>query len=367
MTATLARTNYEALLNQVQKALAEGRARAKAELEREEVRTWWEAARIVNEHLRAHDGRAEYGAKIVSKLAVDLRITEVYLYDILRFQRTFPILNPGLELTLSHYRALSKIANRKARDLLFQKTVRQKLTVPELRNEIQSRGLSVSSGFEGAGPDLELVPAEAAKAPVRRRFPPLTPRRGRFYTYQIVKPRDLHPHPEFFSVDLGFMNRTDLKLTGIKEPKEGEMIEAIRTEEDERGDKYKFKRIEKGTGSFRKEEFLYTYKAVVKKVIDDDTLWADIDLGFRFWTERKLRLRGIDAAEIGKGKQVSDFVKRTLAGVPFVVVKLSGRDKFDRYLTDLFYLEGAGEREKVLQEGRFLNQELLDLGLARRL
>lgn len=346
MTA-LVPADYPALLNQVRKVLAKGRARAKAALEREEVRTWWEAARLVNGHLRAHDGRAAYGKKVVPKLAGDLGVSKDYLYDILRFQRAFPIVDSSQQLTLTHYRILSRIEDSKARRLLYRKTVHDPLSVPELLEEIRSRKSLVS-------PDLRKV------------ISPLKPRRGRLYTYRIVKPHDLHPTPEFFSVDLGFMNRIDLKLGGIKEPKEGEIIEAIRTEENAQGDKYQFKRIEKEPGPFRNEEFLYTYKATVKKVIDDDTLWADIDLGFRFWTERKLRLRGIDAAEIGKGKAASDFVKRTLARVPFVIVKLSGRDKFDRYLTDLFYLEGTEEREKVLREGKFLNQELLDLGLARR-
>ena len=76
MPTTLLPTNYERLLSQVRKVLAEGRARAKAALEREEVRTWWEAARIVNRHLRVHDGRAEYGRKVVPKLAGDLGVSK---------------------------------------------------------------------------------------------------------------------------------------------------------------------------------------------------------------------------------------------------------------------------------------------------
>lgn len=363
MTTAVVPANYPALLSRVRQALAQGRARAKAALEREEVRTWWEAARIVNHHLRIHDGRAGYGERIVSDLASDLRITKVYLYDILRFQRAFSIVNSSLQLTLSHYRLLSKIENVKERKHLHQKAVRDGLSVPELLDEIRARKslasmhLKLEGGTDGG---MHVRQALSSKPS------PLQPKRGRFYTYQIVRPRDLHKRLDFYSVDLGFWNRIDLKLGGIKEPKEGEIIEAIRTEESARGDRYQFKRIKKEPGPLRNKELLYTYKATVKKVIDDDTLWADIDLGFRFWTERKLRLRGIDAAEIEKGKAASDFVKRTLARVPFVVVKLSGRDKFDRYLTDLFYLEGTEDREKVLREGKFLNQELLDLGLARR-
>ncbi len=346
-------TNYETLLSRVRKALAEGRARAKTALEREEVRTWWEAARIVNEHLRVHEGRAVYGKKTVTHLAGDLDVTEVYLYDILRFQRAFPILNSSLELTLSHYRFLSKIENSKERSLLFREALRKKWSVPQLLEEIRSRKL------------LAAPPLTLEKGDTHPGLPPLKPRRGRFFTYRIVKPRDLHQHPDVYSVDLGFRNRHDLLLTGIRNPKEGDLIEAVRMEENPRGDRYRFKRLDATRG--RAFELLYTYKATVKNVIDDDTLWADVDLGFRFWTEWKLRLRGIDAAEIGKGKPASDFVKRTLRRVSFVVIKLSGRDKYGRYLTDLFYLEGTEEREKVLRDGKFLNQELLDLGLARRM
>ena len=357
-TTTLARTNYETLLNRVRKVLAEGRARAKRALEHEEVRTWWEAAQIINKDLRAHDGRAAYGKQVVPKLAADLGVSKEYLYDILRFQRTFPIVDSSPQLTLTHYRILSSIENSKGRARLYRKAVRDKLSAPELLNEIRSQKLLGSEDLklDDAGDKAERVKPHLTS--------PLAPRRGEFFTYRIVKPRDLHPTPEFFSIDLGFMNRIDLKLGRIKEPKEGEIIQAIRTEENNQGDRYKFKRVEIESG--RPEELLYTYKATVKKVIDDDTLWTDIDLGFHFWTERKLRLRGIDAAEIEKGKAASDFVKRTLARVSFVVIKLSGRDKFDRALTDLFYLEGTEEREKVLREGKFLNQELLDLGLAKR-
>ena len=42
-------------------------------------------------------------------------------------------------------------------------------------------------------------------------------------------------------------------------------------------------------------------------------------------------------------------------------------DKYDRYLADVFYLEGTGEPEGVVREGRFLNGEILRKGLAERL
>jgi len=83
------------------------------------------------------------------------------------------------------------------------------------------------------------------------------------------------------------------------------------------------------------------------------------------WAEEKLRLRGINAPEKGEaGKKGIHFIKKIFSTVSFVVVKLSGRDKFDRYLTDLFYLPGATDPREVLEKGHFLNQELVDRGLA---
>lgn len=52
------------------------------------------------------------------------------------------------------------------------------------------------------------------------------------------------------------------------------------------------------------EENLYIYRARVTRVIDGDTVEADVDLGFSVKISTKLRLYGIDAPEIrGKEKE----------------------------------------------------------------
>ena len=360
-------SSYKKVLAQVEEILARGRARAKAALEREEVRTWWEAADKINQHIRAHGGRAAYGEKVIPNFARDLGITERYLRDIVHFQRVFPIRKTSSELTLSHYCVLGRIEDEEERKLLYQKAVRENLSYGELLSEIRSRKLLTQDASLSFPRKRE---SRSLGSPIKtfgddtkaRKFPPLLPRRGQFFTYQIVKPRDVHNQPAFYSIDLGLCQRHDLKLTGIKNPKEGKVIAAVRILKSPSGDRYRFKRVKTPNAA----RLLYTCKATVASVHDDDTLWAYVDFGFRFWSEVKLRLRGIDAAEIEKGKKASDFVKRTLARVPFVVISVSGRDKFGRPLTDLFYLEGTDDREKVLKEGIYLNQQLLDLGLAKR-
>ena len=340
---------YPALLEEVRKVLAEGKLRAREAVEKEKARTYWEIGRLVNGHLRLHKGRAGYGEQVVGQLSEGLGMSRQLIYEILNFQRVFPIVQTSGQLPWSHLSLLARVEDSKLRERLLLETVRRKWSARELLSQINRKELApppASDEKKSASPPSP-EPAEG-----------LRPVRGHFYTYQVVKPRDLHTHPDFYSVDLGFGARIDLKLKGIARPREGQIIEAVRTEENQAGDRYRFK------ASSTKKEMLYTYKAAVEKVIDDDTLWAAVDLGFRVWTHHKLRFRGINAPEIQKGKKISRFVAETLARVSFVVVKLHGRDKFDRYLADLFYLEGEENPEKVLREGIYLNQVLLDRSLA---
>ena len=105
--------------------------------------------------------------------------------------------------------------------------------------------------------------------------------------------------------------------------------------------------------------WLYHYKAYVERVIDGDTFWVRIDLGFRFWIRQKLRLRGLDAPELNtkEGEKTKQFVEGELKGVPWVIITTTKPDKYDRYLSDIF----------MERKGRtiHLNQLLLDQGLAR--
>ena len=112
---------------------------------------------------------------------------------------------------------------------------------------------------------------------------------------------------------------------------------------------------------------------------------VNIDLGFGNWMRQKLRLRGIDAPEIStqKGQKAKQFVEAVLKDIPFVIIKTHGSDKYDRYLVDIFYpplelrrtgsplkfrrtgLQDELNPQVVLEQGIFLNQQLLDLGLAK--
>ena len=111
---------------------------------------------------------------------------------------------------------------------------------------------------------------------------------------------------------------------------------------------------------------MYTYKAYLERVIDGDTLLVNIDLGFSVFIEQRLRLRGLDAPELGtsKGNATKKFLESRLKDCDFLIIKTHGSDKYDRYLVDVFYLKGEDNEDKVLREGTFLNNELLESKMA---
>ena len=111
---------------------------------------------------------------------------------------------------------------------------------------------------------------------------------------------------------------------------------------------------------------MFTYKAYLERVIDGDTLLVNIDLGFSVFIEQRLRLRGLDAPELGtsQGAASKKFIESRLKDCEFLIIKTHGSDKYDRYLVDVFYLKGEDNEDKVLRDGTFLNNELLEERLA---
>ena len=86
---------------------------------------------------------------------------------------------------------------------------------------------------------------------------------------------------------------------------------------------------------------MFHYQAKLIRVIDGDTIEADVDLGFHTWTKRTIRLFGIDTPEIRtkdleekkKGIAARDFVLDwfTNNGARFIL-KSQDLDKYGRCL-----------------------------------
>jgi len=89
---------------------------------------------------------------------------------------------------------------------------------------------------------------------------------------------------------------------------------------------------------------LYTYRAIITKVYDGDTVTADIDLGMKIWLRgERLRLWGIDTPELNRGNNriqariARDFLRRQILGKQVIVKTIKDRKgKYGRYLAIIY-------------------------------
>jgi micrococcal nuclease len=161
------------------------------------------------------------------------------------------------------------------------------------------------------------------------------------HTYRVWREID-HCGKEARLLDLGFHTFTDAKNNDLKRFPIGTLVawnkEAQKFELDPEKDN------------------LYFYEAKVERVVDGDTLFVMVRLGFGIVVRQYLRLNGLNAPEIKTvaGNKARDFIKRQLGDAVAIQFHSRARDPFDRYLSDVWI------------RGKYLNNLLLEEGLARR-
>ncbi len=104
----------------------------------------------------------------------------------------------------------------------------------------------------------------------------------------------------------------------------------------------------------------YEYNIVKYRVIDGDTVWTQVDLGFCICLSQSCRLIGIDAPEHSTtaGKLVTQVVDHWMAAVHDPIAVSVGWDKFAmRYDGSILPCEGVGES---------LNDYMIRMGLAKK-
>ena len=113
----------------------------------------------------------------------------------------------------------------------------------------------------------------------------------------------------------------------------------------------------------------YVYKAAIERVVDGDTLLVVVDLGFQVLKRQRVRLAALDCPELGtvEGRRAAKLVEKVLAGVEFVMIKTEKIDLYGRYVAHVFFAAGEGDKERVFADGQYLNQLLVDQGVARAL
>ncbi len=334
---------YQTLLTQVRRTLLEGQAR----IEAERVKTYWQTGQIITKDILKNKDRGEYGAEVTKRLARDLNINIRLIQRCIQFAKMYPqfskVVAPPL-FSWTHYSKLLTIPDAKERFRIEQTAIKNNWSSDELAARIQEEK-ELQGGLEPTA--RQDHPKDSTPAPKL-----LTPLRGKNYHYQIVKRPTLgsSDEPELF-LDLGFGMFMDLDPRVSAQFVSGDIIESKTRDEG-----YKYSKVDATAKD------LYTYQAVVEKVIDGDTLKVRFDLGFGLRHRETLRLRDLDCAEMDtkEGQAAKVFVQSYIKEAQVIVVRSSRSDKYDRYLADIFLPQ---EKEEEI----YLNNLLLEKGLAGRI
>ena len=114
---------------------------------------------------------------------------------------------------------------------------------------------------------------------------------------------------------------------------------------------------------------MYNYKISPLKVVDGDTIDADIDLGFDVKVKKRIRFMGINAPESrtkdleekARGLAAKDRVKQLLEGCENITLKSHGVGKFGRCLGEIMLDKVDGSEKLTLVS---LNELLIKEGHA---
>jgi endonuclease YncB( thermonuclease family) len=292
--------------------------------------TYWNIGKLITYHLSFYSDKVDYGQYLFLNLSLSLNIGIKLLYLMVKFYRTYPVINLlSDKLSWGHFRILFTLKSDKEREI-YTRLI--------LRNNLSTRDLYFLIKKEHDGKFI----SNRDKINFITGIPYI-------YNFKSISNRSL--------LDIGFHTYSDNYIKKTSAFDIGCLVEVNKT-----NNSYSFNKVKYSP------EVLYTYKAYLKKVVDGDTITADIDLGFNIFTTQKLRLRGINAQELNtsSGKKAREFIISKLTGLDFVMIKTYHLDKYSRYLADVFYSSNDIDISSIVNISNFLNQQLLDNKLAEK-
>ncbi len=302
------------------------------------VDIYWQIGKQISLAADMYRGKSVYATCLLQRLSADLGtmygrgFSVTNLKNMRSFYRQWDYERITPRIDWSNYVTLLKVSDSSQRDMLEERIINESLTNYRLRSIIQAQ--LASGPGSSAAPILDCI-------------------RGRLYTYRSA-PSQPAPAPGTLTIDCGFSICRSIPVKN----RAGAAAQYISTVKDRAG-----YTIRDATES---ADNLYFYKAYIDTVIDADTVRAVIDCGFHTTVRLKLRLRGIDAPELctPEGETAAAYVKKVLKDCPLIGLKTWKNDKYGRYLADIFYMPGRDDANRIISEGAYLNQELLDMGLA---
>ncbi len=328
---------YKDLCARIKKELKHTTLQSQKLLQHQAVLRNWHVGRFVEQFARDSGATRQAKAKIIDDLAQDLHLQKRFVYDTCKFYRLY--LKPPKDKNVSwtHYQHLITIDDVSRRGYWERRISRENIGSKVFAELLYKEKVGARMHVEVGRDKLKFT-------------------RGEPYLYRVMKVNFANARQPEMVIDCGFhvdvtqyMNK-QLALQG------GFLVRSVKGE-----DGYQIKRARNDN-----REKIYTYKAGLKRVVDGDTLDAHIDLGFGIRLSYRLRLRGVDTPELGtpRGAHAKEFVESRIKGCAFLVIKSYGLDMYGRYVVDVFCDADSEDVLQVAAQGRYLNQDLLDAGLA---
>lgn len=123
---------------------------------------------------------------------------------------------------------------------------------------------------------------------------------------------------------------------------------------------------------------MYEYKATIRRVVDGDSIYVDIDLGFDVWLRNQsIRLYGIDTPECRQkdkarkahGLLAKEYVQKALVVGKTYALRTKEKGKFGRFLGE--FKTGKGAITKLLIKERlavpYLGQNKKEIAVAHEI
>lgn len=131
---------YNQVLTDIRFLLDKAKVQAYKAVDNIRVQTYWQIGeRIIREELQ-HKERADYGEKLIESLARDIGFGKVNLHYMVRFYKTYPIIQTVSEqLSWSHYVELIYLNEKQERDFYENQSITSRWSVRKLRDEISNK------------------------------------------------------------------------------------------------------------------------------------------------------------------------------------------------------------------------------------
>jgi predicted nuclease of restriction endonuclease-like (RecB) superfamily len=131
--------NYQEILRDIRSILEKAKSRAYRAVDNIRVQTYWQIGeRIVRAELE-HKDRADYGDRLVDRLAEDIGLNKRDIYRIIQFFRYYPIMTAvPSQLSWSHYIELIQISDPSKRKFYESRAIGEAWSTRDLRKQVKS-------------------------------------------------------------------------------------------------------------------------------------------------------------------------------------------------------------------------------------